>query len=98
MTDVCVYGLPFVKLLNIFAVVETVLGFVCCVRRCWLLLVRLKPLDIEVMKQLDHKVNIIPLIAKADTMTADECRDFKKTVSVNCAFSLLWVTVCMRDS
>jgi len=45
------------------------------------LLYRLKPLDIEVMKQLHHKVNIIPLIAKADTMTADECRDFKKTVS-----------------
>ena len=44
-------------------------------------LVRLKPLDVEVMKQLHHKVNIIPLIAKADTMTAEECRDFKKTVS-----------------
>ena len=42
---------------------------------------RLKPLDVEVMKQLHNKVNIIPLIAKADTMTADECRDFKKTVS-----------------
>ena len=46
------------------------------------LLCRLKPLDVEVMKQLHNKVNIIPLIAKADTMTADECRDFKKTVSV----------------
>lgn len=45
------------------------------------LLDRLKSLDIEVMKQLHHKVNIIPLIAKADTMTADECRDFKKMVS-----------------
>lgn len=40
----------------------------------------LKPLDVEVMKQLHHKVNIIPLIAKADTMTAEECRDFKKTI------------------
>jgi len=41
----------------------------------------LKPLDIEFMKQLHTKVNIVPLIAKADTMTVEECRDFKKTVS-----------------
>ena len=41
---------------------------------------RLKPLDIEFMKRLHDKVNIIPLIAKADTMTPDECREFKKTV------------------
>jgi hypothetical protein len=26
-------------------------------------------------------VNIIPIIAKADTLTPDECREFKKTVS-----------------
>jgi len=54
--------------------------------RYLLLLARLKPLDVEVMKQLHDKVNIIPLIAKADTMTADECRDFKKTVSFCTAF------------
>ena len=42
---------------------------------------RLKPLDIEIMKRLHDKVNIIPLMAKADTMTPDECREFKKTVS-----------------
>ena len=40
----------------------------------------LKPLDIEFMKRLHDKVNIIPLIAKADTLTPDECREFKKTV------------------
>lgn len=40
----------------------------------------LKPLDIEFMKRLHDKVNIVPLIAKADTMTPEECRDFKKTV------------------
>ena len=33
------------------------------------------------MKRLHDKVNIIPLIAKADTLTPEECRDFKKTVS-----------------
>ncbi|GAB1599150.1 septin-7-like isoform X3 [Argonauta hians] len=40
----------------------------------------LKPLDVEFMKRLHDKVNIIPLIAKADTLTPDECRDFKKTI------------------
>ncbi|CAL1529119.1 unnamed protein product [Lymnaea stagnalis] len=40
----------------------------------------LKPLDVEFMKRLHDKVNIIPLIAKADTLTPDECREFKKTV------------------
>jgi len=34
------------------------------------------------MKRLHDKVNIVPLIAKADTMTPDECRDFKKTVAM----------------
>jgi len=40
----------------------------------------LKPLDIEVMKRLHEKVNIIPLIAKADSLTPEECRDFKKNI------------------
>lgn len=40
----------------------------------------LKPLDVEFMRRLHDKVNIIPLIAKADTLTPDECREFKKTI------------------
>ena len=32
----------------------------------------LKPLDIEFMKQLHDKINIIPVIGKADTMTPEE--------------------------
>lgn len=40
----------------------------------------LRALDIEFMKQLHNKVNIVPIIAKADTLTVDECRQFKKTV------------------
>jgi len=40
----------------------------------------LKPIDIEFMRRLHDKVNIIPLIAKADTMTPDECEDFKKEI------------------
>ncbi|XP_070574289.1 septin-7-like isoform X2 [Ptychodera flava] len=40
----------------------------------------LKPLDIEFMKRLHEKVNIIPLIAKADTLTPEECRQFKEQI------------------
>ncbi|KAK3508404.1 hypothetical protein QTP70_028164, partial [Hemibagrus guttatus] len=43
----------------------------------------LKPLDIEFMKRLHEKVNIIPLIAKADTLTPEECQQFKKQVCVH---------------
>lgn len=41
---------------------------------------RLKPLDIEFMKQLHHLVNIIPVIAKADTLTASELKALKLKV------------------
>ncbi|KAG5882666.1 hypothetical protein JTB14_024475 [Gonioctena quinquepunctata] len=40
----------------------------------------LKSLDIEFMKRLCDKVNIIPVIAKADTLTAEECGLFKKQI------------------
>ncbi|XP_063488265.1 septin-7-like isoform X9 [Symphalangus syndactylus] len=40
----------------------------------------LTPLDIEFMKCLHEKVNIIPLIAKADTLTPEECQQFKKQI------------------
>jgi septin 7 len=41
----------------------------------------LKPLDIEVMRRLHTKVNLIPVIAKADTMTDEEILAFKSRVS-----------------
>lgn len=41
----------------------------------------LKPLDIEFMQRLCDKVNIIPVISKADTMTPEEVQLFKKQVS-----------------
>jgi len=40
----------------------------------------LKPLDIEFMKKVHNKVNIIPVIAKADTLTSDECAKFKQQI------------------
>jgi len=40
----------------------------------------LKPLDIEFLKQLSSKVNIIPIIAKADSLTKDEKEKLKKRI------------------
>ncbi|EKD19619.1 septin AspB [Drepanopeziza brunnea f. sp. 'multigermtubi' MB_m1] len=40
----------------------------------------LKPLDIEVMRRLHTKVNLIPVIAKADTMTDEEIMAFKSRI------------------
>jgi len=40
----------------------------------------LKSLDLVTMKALDSKVNIIPVIAKADTITKQELQRFKKKV------------------
>lgn len=42
----------------------------------------LKPLDVEVMRRLHTKVNLIPVIAKADTLTDDEIMAFKQRVSL----------------
>ena len=41
---------------------------------------RVKQLDIEVMKKLHDRVNLIPVIAKADTMTVEELKQFKASV------------------
>uniref|UniRef100_F7ASV9 Septin n=1 Tax=Ornithorhynchus anatinus TaxID=9258 RepID=F7ASV9_ORNAN len=40
----------------------------------------LRPLDLEFMKHLSKVVNIIPVIAKADTMTLEEKIEFKQRV------------------
>ncbi|KAL7403981.1 hypothetical protein ABVT39_008085 [Epinephelus coioides] len=40
----------------------------------------LRQLDVEFMKRLSHSVNIIPVIAKADTMTIEERQEFKQRV------------------
>lgn len=41
---------------------------------------RLKPLDIEIMKRLGTRVNLIPVIAKADTLTQNDLSLFKQRV------------------
>merc|ERR1712113_362351 len=40
----------------------------------------LKPLDIEYMKSLHNRVNIVPVIAKADTLTRKEISRLKKRI------------------
>lgn len=40
----------------------------------------LRQIDIETMKKLHHKVNIVPLIAKADILTKRELRDMKDRI------------------
>lgn len=41
---------------------------------------RLKSIDLVCMKKLDTKVNIIPIIAKADTISKTELQRFKVSV------------------
>uniref|UniRef100_A0A2S2PUK1 Septin n=1 Tax=Schizaphis graminum TaxID=13262 RepID=A0A2S2PUK1_SCHGA len=40
----------------------------------------LKPLDIELMKKLHNKVNIVPVIAKSDVLTKKEIQKLKKRI------------------
>ena len=42
---------------------------------------RLKPADVQVMKKLHHKVNIVPLLAKSDILTKVEQKRLKQRVS-----------------
>ena len=42
---------------------------------------RLKPLDVAFMRAVHHKVNIVPVIAKADTLTKGEVLRLKRRVS-----------------
>lgn len=45
-----------------------------------LCITRLKQLDIEFMRRLHTKVNLIPVIAKSDTLTDEEIAEFKERV------------------
>ncbi|KAI5960349.1 CDC3 [Candida pseudojiufengensis] len=40
----------------------------------------LRSLDIEIMKQVHEKVNLIPIIAKSDTLTDEEIQQFKSSI------------------
>lgn len=56
---------------------------------------RLKPLDIQVMKALHHKVNIVPIIAKADTLTSKEVTHLKQKVNAQSQKSIVFERYCL---
>jgi len=58
---------------------------------------RLKPLDIECMKALHHKVNIVPIIAKADALTPEELVQMKQNVCRN-KFEIIFIDKIHLDS
>ena len=43
---------------------------------------RLKPIDVRFMKMLHEKVNLVPVIGKADSLTKNEIAKLKKRVSI----------------
>lgn len=56
---------------------------------------RLRPLDIEFMKRLSKVVNIVPVIAKADTLTLEERVYFKQRVGCTAAAQPLSLEDCL---
>ncbi len=50
----------------------------------------LKPLDVRVMKELSTRVNLIPVISKADTITRADLAAFKARVGV------IWLSATLR--
>jgi len=42
----------------------------------------LRPIDVQLMKHLQAQVNIVPVIAKADTLTSTEVKRLKTQVSL----------------
>ena len=57
-------------------------------------MISLKPLDIEFMKRLDSRVNIVPVIAKADTLTANEVKALKRKVREYTTISISLLDDC----
>ncbi|CAO3612642.1 unnamed protein product [Mucor fragilis] len=58
----------------------------------------LKPLDIEIMKRLGSRVNLIPVIAKADTLTPHDLQKFKENVREAISNNNISVFSCAVDS
>ncbi|KAG1181588.1 hypothetical protein G6F35_015860 [Rhizopus arrhizus] len=46
----------------------------------------LKPIDIVVLKKLSEVVNVVPVIAKADSLTMEERDGFKRRIKAELAF------------
>ncbi len=57
----------------------------------------LKPLDIEVMKRLCTRVNLIPVVAKADTLSPADLLKFKQRVGPPCPLLFHFTNVSRSD-
>ena len=51
-----------------------------------LIMTRLKPIDIVVLKKLTDVVNVVPVIAKSDSLTLEERHAFKERIKEEFAF------------
>ncbi|KAI8645066.1 Septin-domain-containing protein [Parasitella parasitica] len=58
----------------------------------------LKPLDIEMMKRLGSRVNLIPVIAKADTLTPKDLAAFKQRIRNDIEHHHIKVYQCPSES
>ncbi|KAI8880813.1 putative septin [Backusella circina FSU 941] len=58
----------------------------------------LKPLDIEVMKHLGSRVNLIPVIAKADTLTPNDLAQYKRNILDSISANNIQVYSCPIES
>ncbi|OBZ87409.1 Septin spn4 [Choanephora cucurbitarum] len=59
---------------------------------------RLKPLDIEMMKRLGSRVNLIPVVAKADTLTPKDLANFKERIRQDLDIHHIKVYQCPIES
>ena len=56
--------------------------------QCYCVVGSLRPIDIQLMKHLQSQVNVVPVIAKADTLTSSEMRRLKAQVCLTKLTSL----------
>ena len=56
----------------------------------------LREMDIELMRRLSPRVNVIPVIGKADSLTPSELKAFKKRVNSSnfCRVHVVDVPIC----
>jgi hypothetical protein len=57
----------------------------------------LRPIDVIVMKKLSEVVNVVPVIAKADSLTLEERESFKQKVSATSGSIVLILTVRLSN-
>jgi len=61
----------------------------------------LRQIDLEVLRRLHRKVNVVPVIAKADTLTTHEVKKLKERIladieehEIQVACEKLWLGIC----